>query len=132
MNMINKAKDQKSAGAANHLANERTFLAWIRTSLALMGFGFVIVKFTLFINQITTALGEKNVIPVKGYSATIGIIMVVMGAIMATLAYLRYLNIEKQLKDNSYFPSGWLSGVVTLVIVIASILLAIYLLPNVK
>lgn len=82
--MINKAKDQKSAGAANHLANERTFLAWIRTSLALMGFGFVIVKFTLFINQITTALGEKNVIPVKGYSATIGIIMVVMVAIMAT------------------------------------------------
>ena len=132
MNMIDEVKDQKSAGAADHLANERTFLAWIRTSLALMGFGFVIVKFALFIRQIATALGEKNVIPGKGYSATVGIIMVIMGAIMATLAYMRYLSIEKQLKHNLYFPSKWLSGVLTLVIVIASILLAIYLLPNIK
>ncbi|QEM08229.1 DUF202 domain-containing protein [Mucilaginibacter rubeus] len=34
--------------ASDHLANERTFLAWIRTSIALMGFGFVVVKFSLF------------------------------------------------------------------------------------
>jgi putative membrane protein len=44
-----------------HLANERTFLAWIRTSIALMGFGFVIVKFTLFLKEISLLLEAKDV-----------------------------------------------------------------------
>ena len=39
----------KTKGSPNdHLANERTFLAWIRTSIAFIGFGFVIVKFAVF------------------------------------------------------------------------------------
>jgi putative membrane protein len=130
MDKTDELNKKKPAGAADHLANERTFLAWIRTSLALMGFGFVIVKFALFIRQISVMLGETNVTPAKGYSAIIGIAMVVLGAILATLAYVRYLSIEKQLNSNSYLPSQWLSGVVTLVIVAGSILLAIYLLPN--
>lgn len=122
---------QKRAGAADHLANERTFLAWIRTSIALMGFGFVIVKFALFFRQMSLALGEERLAPPKGYSAIIGVVMVALGAVMATLAYFRYRNIEKQLADRSYFPSRWLSVLVTLSIVVASILLVLYLLPNI-
>jgi len=122
---------KKGGSPADHLANERTFLAWIRTSIALMGFGFVIVKFALFIRQITIALGQKVVVQEKGYSAIIGVIMVALGAIMARLAFLRYRNIEKQLTTNSYFPSQWLSVLVTLSIVIGSILLVLYLLPNI-
>jgi putative membrane protein len=49
---------------------------------------------------------------------------------MATLAFLRYRNIEKQLNANSYFPSQWLSVLVTISIVIGSILLVWYLLPS--
>ena len=124
--------ERKPAGPADHLANERTFLAWIRTSIALMGFGFVIVKFALFIRQISVALGNKVPVPGKGYSAVIGVTMVALGAIMATLAYLRYLDIEKQLNNNSFFPSKWLSALVTISIVIGSILLVLYLLPNIK
>lgn len=125
-------KEKKPAGAADHLANERTFLAWIRTSIALMGFGFVIVKFALFIRQISIALGSKVTIPGKGYSAVIGVFMVALGAIMAMLAFIRYLNIEKQLNSNTFFPSKWLSALVTLSIVIGSILLVLYLVPNIK
>ncbi|MEO6917249.1 MAG: DUF202 domain-containing protein [Chitinophagaceae bacterium] len=123
---------QKRGGSpADHLANERTFLAWIRTSIALMGFGFVIVKFALFIRQITIALGEKAIIQGKGYSAIVGVIMVAMGAIISLLAFLRYRHIEKQLSTNSYFPSPWLSVLVTLSIIAGSVLLVIYLLPNI-
>ncbi len=122
---------ERGGSPADHLANERTFLAWIRTSIALMGFGFVIVKFALFIRQISVALGEKSIIPPKGYSTMIGVIMVALGAIMATLAFIRYRNIEKQLSSNSFFPSQWLSVLVTLSIVIGSILLVLYLLPNI-
>jgi putative membrane protein len=132
MDNKDELKEKKGAGPADHLANERTFLAWIRTSIALMGFGFVIVKFALFIRQISAALGSKIAIPGKGYSASIGVIMVALGAIMATLAFFRYLNIEKQLNTNSFFPSKWLSALVTLSIVIGSILLVLYLLPNLR
>ena len=130
-NKIDKDDAKRLPGATDHLANERTFLAWIRTSIALMGFGFVIVKFALFIRQISIALGEKVVIQSKGYSAMIGVYMVALGAIMALLAYLRYRNIEKQLNNNVYFPSKWLSTLVTLSIVIGSILLVLYLLSNI-
>ncbi|MGN6615692.1 MAG: YidH family protein [Ilyomonas sp.] len=125
-------KRQKPPGPTDYLANERTFLAWIRTSIALMGFGFVIVKFALFIKQISLALGEKMSVQSKGYSAIIGVIMVALGALMAILAFLRYRNIERQLNNNSYFPSKWLSLLVTLSIVIGSILLILYLLPNIR
>ncbi|WP_018614600.1 YidH family protein [Segetibacter koreensis] len=130
-NKIDKDNTKRLSGPTDHLANERTFLAWIRTSIALMGFGFVIVKFALFIRQISIALGEKVVIQGKGYSAMIGVYMVALGAIMALLAYFRYRNIEKQLNDNVYFPSKWLSTLVTLSIVVGSILLVLYLLPNI-
>jgi putative membrane protein len=126
----NNERPQRPSGPADHLANERTFLAWIRTSIALMGFGFVIVKFALFIRQISVALGENVVLPSKGYSAVIGVIMVALGAVMTILAFWRYRNIEKQLNTNSYFPSQWLSVLVTLSIVIGSILLVLYLLPS--
>lgn len=122
---------KKAGGPTDHLANERTFLAWVRTSIALMGFGFVIVKFALFIRQVSVALGAKAVIPGKSYSAIIGVIMVALGALMTLLAYWRYRNIEKQLINQNYFPSRWLSILVTLSIIISSILLVIYLLPNI-
>jgi putative membrane protein len=122
---------EKEGRTADHLANERTFLAWIRTSIAMMGFGFVIVKFALFIRQITFALAEKAVVTQKGYSAVIGVIMVAVGAIIAAMAFMRYRNIEKQLSTNSYFPSQWLSVLVTLTIIIVSILLVLYLFPNI-
>lgn len=121
---------KKEINVADHLANERTFLAWIRTSIALMGFGFVIVKFVIFIRQISSALGHKVVIHGKANSASIGVGMVAIGAVIAFLAFLRYRQIEKQLNANSYFPSYWLLVFLTLTIIIGSVLLVIYLLPN--
>lgn len=121
----------KPAAPSDHLANERTFLAWIRTSIALMGFGFVIFKFALFVRQVAFALGKEPNVSGNGYSGVIGFVMIAIGGLTATLAYLRYRNIEKQLRNDSYFPSQWLSMLVTITIVIGSILLAIYLLPRI-
>lgn len=126
-----EVKDSKTASPADHLANERTFLAWVRTSIALMGFGFVIVKFALFIRQISIALGNTHSIQGKGYSAIIGVTMVALGALMTILAFIRYRNIERQLANNKYFPSYWLTILVTFSIIIGALLLVIYLLPNI-
>lgn len=97
-----------------------------------MGFGFLIVKFALFIRQISIVLGGKAAVPAgKGYSAIIGVVMVTFGAVMATLAFIRYKNIENQLNNNTYFPSKLLSLLLTLSILIGSILLVLYLLHNI-
>lgn len=131
MNGIPDKKEIKKAGPTDHLANERTFLAWIRTSIALIGFGFVIVKFALFVQQISLIMGGKAIPVGKGHSGTVGVVMVIFGAVIAFLSYLRYRNIEKQLNNSQYFPSPMLSALVTVSIIIASILLVIYLLPSV-
>ncbi|OOQ61965.1 YidH family protein [Mucilaginibacter pedocola] len=120
----------KTINPGDHLANERTFLAWIRTSIALMGFGFVVVKFSLFVKQLSLVITDKVVLPGKGFSATIGILLVAIGALMALLSYLRYRRIEKQLLRNTYFPSFALSLLLTVAIVLVSGLLLWYLLPN--
>lgn len=131
MELTNQSEESRPAGPSDHLANERTFLAWIRTSIALMGFGFVIVKFALFIQQISLALGEKSTLHSRGYSAVIGVVMVALGAIMATFSYLRYRSIEKRLNNNVFYPSRWLTTLVTLSLIIGAILLVLYLLPNI-
>ncbi|HWR99543.1 MAG TPA: DUF202 domain-containing protein [Prolixibacteraceae bacterium] len=114
-----------------HLANERTFLAWIRTSIALMGFGFVIVKFTFFMKHISLLLDPKNV-PPKGYSAMIGVILVVLGLLIASLAFLQYKKTEKQLNRNYYSSSSWMTMFVMIITMTGGILLTIYLLTNIN
>jgi putative membrane protein len=116
---------------ADHLANERTFLAWIRTSIAIMGFGFVVVKFTLFIKQVSIVLGNKaTLLPSRGYSAPIGILLVVMGVAIAFYSYIRYRITQKQITNRAYKPSFALPILVTLSILIIGILLIIYLIPG--
>jgi putative membrane protein len=52
MNMPPSIQNPKAVSASDYLAAERTFLAWIRTGLALMGFGFVVARFGLFLQQV--------------------------------------------------------------------------------
>ena len=76
------------------LAAERTFLAWIRTGLALMGFGFVVSRFGLFLRELAAV--QKMPQPVShGISLLLGLGLVVLGVVLnvaALLRYRRYLN----------------------------------------
>ena len=124
-------ENKPTSNHSDHLSNERTFLAWIRTSVAIMGFGFVVVKFALFIKQISLVLNTKQtVLPGKGYSTQIGILLVGIGAFMALYSYLRYRDTEKQLLNKVYKPSQLPSLLLTLAIVIVGALLVIYLIPG--
>jgi putative membrane protein len=55
-NPSNEGRRPDGGSASDHLANERTFLAWIRTGIGIMAFGFVVVKFTLFVKQLSLVL----------------------------------------------------------------------------
>jgi uncharacterized membrane protein YidH (DUF202 family) len=119
-----------------HMANERTFLAWIRTSIGIMAFGFVVVKFALFIKQIASILATSGfpqmhvALPHNGYSSFFGIALVGLGALMGVLSFVRYKKVEKQIDEDSYQPSLILDILLTLSVLAVGIFLVIYLIHN--
>jgi len=121
---------KKRGNASDHLANERTFLAWIRTSIGIMAFGFVVVKFSLFVKQISLLLDRADMIQNRGYSAIVGIVLVAVGTVTSILSYLRYKQTEKQLNEGSYNHSSLLLTVLTAFIFLISVLLIAYLIES--
>jgi len=114
----------------NHLANERTFLAWVRTSIGIMAFGFVVVKFSLFVKQLSLLLGKENIIHQKGYSAIMGIVLVAVGSVTSILAYIRYRVTEKQINNDEYRSSSLLISILIAFIFLISIFLTAYLIDS--
>ena len=110
-----------------HMANERTFLAWIRTSISIMAFGFVVEKFSLFVKQFSYYLGREATPPPAGYSSVIGIILVALGAAIGVLAFIRYRSVERQIEEDSYAPSKVLSVLLALSVLVIGVFLVLYL-----
>ncbi|MBI5057426.1 MAG: DUF202 domain-containing protein [Nitrospirae bacterium] len=113
-----------------HMANERTFLAWIRTSIGIMAFGFVVEKFAIFVKQMSFILGKEVASPPRGYSSIFGIILVGLGALMGVLAFIRYKKVEKQIDEDSYQPSLILDVLLTLSILAIGTFLVVYLIHS--
>lgn len=120
----------KNGNASDHLANERTFLAWMRTSVGIMAFGFVVVKFSLFVKQLSLVLDKKDVVQPKGYSSLAGIILVTVGAIASVLSWLRYKSTERQLNQGGYKNSSFLITALSSFIFLVSIFLIVYLIAT--
>lgn len=135
--MSDKDEDQKSCKsslARDHMANERTFLAWIRTSIGIMAFGFVVEKFALFIKQIALLLGKTHspILPdtshsLQGYSSIFGVFLVALGALICLLAFIKYKKVEKQIEVNAYQPSILLNIMLTLAVLLIGVFLVVYL-----
>ena len=76
-------------------AAERTLLAWNRTSLALMAFGFVIERFGLFLHLL---LPQHSGPVERGFSYWIGIAFILLGAVVSIVALVQYRNVLRTLK----------------------------------
>jgi putative membrane protein len=114
-----------------HMANERTFLAWIRTSIGIMAFGFVVEKFALFLKQVSYFIGKEVPAPSLGYSSFFGIFLVVLGTFMGLLAFIRYKKVERQIDEDTYRPSRILDILLTLSVLAIGLFLAIYLVHSI-
>ena len=132
-------EEKKSVGVLNrrvHMANERTFLAWIRTSIGIMAFGFVVEKFSLFIKQISFFLVKSGLpgtlVPQSppGYSSVLGIVLVGLGALMGVLAFIRYKKVEKQIDEDTYQPSLLLGMLLAISVLAVGIFLVLYLIHS--
>lgn len=83
-----------------YFALERTLLAWIRTGLALMGFGFVVARFGIFLRELRYTAGV--VVPrSSGFSGWAGTALVLMGVAVQIVSLVRYVQTVRQLNAGS-------------------------------
>lgn len=111
------------------MAAERTLLAWVRTGLALMGFGFVVARFGLFLRELAAARGAP--LPEgRGESAWVGVGLVVLGVVVLVGAGWRHRRYVAALSaaGDAPAPGPLFALAVTAVLAAAGLILAAYLL----
>ena len=117
-----------TVGLADYLAAERTFLAWIRTGLALMGLGFVVARFGLFLQTIAFA---QSRLPIEqsGWSFWLGTALIVLGVAVQVLCALAHIRLTRRLASGVAVSGGpsTLAIAVAAILAIVGLALAIYL-----
>ena len=86
----------------DHMANERTFLAWIRTSIAIMAFGFVVERFAIFVRQVAVLTSHSHLPQAPSFSKVIGFVLVIAGALISLLAYIKFRITARQIDQETY------------------------------
>ena len=120
--------DQTPQRASDHLANERTFLAWVRTSISVIVFGFVVAKFGITLRQF---FRFENLDPHDtGISLALGVSFMVVGILMAILAIWRYQSTRVQIEQADFRPANKIIYVVGAVTAGLGIMLVYYLLTT--
>jgi putative membrane protein len=76
---------------SDHAANERTFLAWVRTSIAIMAFGFMVEKFDLFLEIAGQSLANRKLgIGGQWVGNVAGLLLIALGSATMVLAIVRF------------------------------------------
>jgi len=107
------------------MAAERTFLAWIRTSIALIVFGFVIEKFEFFLEQLEKVFN----ISLKGDHralASVGVFIIFIGLFTLILGTINFYRTIKQVDMGYYRTNTWLYKIYGAVIFFACLVLTLY------
>jgi putative membrane protein len=111
--------------ARDHLANERTFLAWVRTSVAIVVFGFAIGRFAIAMRQLTEFQGRSS--RTTGFSVWMGMSAILAGVVMVGAGLMRYRKTRAQLDQGKFEPAGFIVDLVTILTVLFGLALAGYL-----
>jgi putative membrane protein len=111
--------------ARDHLANERTFLAWIRTGVATIVFGFAVGRFSIALQEFLQF--EKKPASTPGLTAWLGMISIVAGVLLIFSGLYRYRQTRVQIDTNSFRPAGTLIDIVAVLLALFGIVLAGYL-----
>ena len=80
----------------DHSSNERTFLAWVRTAIAVMAFGFLVERFDLFLALAAPSLAARTLwMPSQKFGNEAGLALIVLGAAIIAIAAIRFLTTAK-------------------------------------
>ena len=110
-------------------AGERTLLAWIRTGLAMMGFGFVVARFGLFLRELSMVAEAASPSRTLGVSLWIGAALVVLGVAVNLIAAWQHVQFLRRVEAGEpYRPTKWSSAVIVAVaLAVIGIGMVIYL-----
>lgn len=107
----------------DHQANERTFLAWLRTAVALIAFGFAIARFGLFTRQLQAAIMNESLMPHPIFnSQNLGLILVIFGVLSMAVAAWRYNKVYWQIETGDFRPDQLVIWIMTVVVMALGIL----------
>jgi putative membrane protein len=111
--------------ARDHLANERTFLAWLRTGVATIVFGFAIGRFSIALREFMKLQGQPSTTP--GFTTWLGIISAIGGVLLILAGLARYRKTRVQLDSNTFEPAGYVIDLVSYSLGLLGLVLAGYL-----
>ena len=111
--------------ARDHLANERTFLAWVRTGIATVIFGFAIGRFSIALREFMHLEGRASA--TSGVTAWFGVISIVGGVLLILAGLARYRKTRLQLDTDSFEPAGFVIDLVSYLLGLFGLVLAGYL-----
>jgi len=123
------AQAPKDRNLSDYLAAERTFLAWIRTGLALMGFGFVVARFGLFLQELTFVEPALRGRAGGGHSVWFGTALIVAGVLVDIFACWQHMALVRQLDrgESQFTKSSKASIALAVFLALAGVAMAIYL-----
>lgn len=98
---------------ADHAANERTFLSWVRTAIAIIGFGIVVERMDLF--------GGPSMVG----STTTGLLLVGVGIVLLAVSGYRFLVLRRQISDEAERPAPPIEADLLLAVVLGILALAV-------
>jgi putative membrane protein len=113
---------------SDHAANERTFLAWVRTAIAVMAFGFVIERFDLFLQVAAPQLALKQAAPHGQMIANMaGLAFIGIGVVMIVIAGIRFRKTAKDIETDDTVPSPGERSDMALAVLLVLLGLALFL-----
>jgi putative membrane protein len=90
---------------ADHSANERTFLAWVRTAIAVMAFGFLVERFDLFVEIAAPSLAGRTLwLHGQKFGNVAGLALIILGAAIVAIAAARFLTTAKVIDSAEVRP----------------------------
>lgn len=92
---------------SDHAANERTFLAWVRTAVATMAFGFLVEKFDLFLEIASRSLaGRAPSAAGQVVGTAAGLALIILGGVMMVLATVRFRRTARDIDSPQTLPGS--------------------------